>query len=86
MSQPLRPPIIAHLRGKQSAGDLALIEVLVEAGSAGPPLHVHPGHAEGFYVLDGERNFDQLAAGITADPPDDALRVGPPIGGAAKHE
>jgi quercetin dioxygenase-like cupin family protein len=130
MSQPTRPPIIVHLRGEQSAGELAVIEVLVEAGSAGPPLHIHPAHAEGFYMLDGEllvhvhdevrtartgefvfatagtphtfanhgdhdarllltctpagfeRYFDRLAAGIGGDPPEDAIRVGPPIGGS----
>jgi quercetin dioxygenase-like cupin family protein len=134
MSQASRPPIIVHLRGQQSGGDLALIEVLVEAGAAGPPLHVHPGHAEGFYVLEGEllvqigdevrtaqmgeflfatagaphtfanrtarvarllvtctpagfeRYFDRLATGIGGDPPEDAIRVGPPIGGSVEHQ
>jgi len=28
--------------------------MVIAAGSDGPPLHVHPMHAEGFYVLDGE--------------------------------
>jgi quercetin dioxygenase-like cupin family protein len=132
MSQPPRPPIIVHLRGQQSGGELALIEVLVEAGSAGPPLHIHPAHAEGFYVLEGEllvqlgdevriarvgdfffatagtphtfanrgerdsrllvtctpagfeRYFDRLASGIGGDPPEDAVRVGPPIGGSVE--
>ena len=31
-----------------------MIEVLVAAAAAGPPLHVHPAHAEGFYLLEGE--------------------------------
>ena len=53
MSQP-EPSVIVHLRGQQSDGQLALIEVVVAAGAEGPPLHVHPAHAEGFYVLDGE--------------------------------
>ena len=51
---PRQPPIIVHLRGQQSGGQLAVIEVIVAAGAAGPPLHMHPAHAEGFYVLEGE--------------------------------
>ena len=47
-------PIIVHLRGEHSGGQLALIELVMAAGAAGPPLHVHPVHAEGFYVLEGE--------------------------------
>ena len=53
MSLP-QPPIVVHLRGEHSEGQLALIEVVVGVGAAGPPLHVHPAHAEGFYVLEGE--------------------------------
>ena len=55
-----------HLRGEDSGGHLALIEHTVTAGLAGPPLHVHPLHAEGFYVLEGELTFqvrDQLKTG-----------------------
>ena len=110
-----------------------MIEVLVAAGAAGPPLHVHPAHAEGFYLLEGEllvqvrdelrngragefffaaagtphtfanrgerdarllvtctpagfeRYFDRLAQGIGGDPPEDAIAVGPPIGGPVEH-
>ena len=43
-----------------------MIEVIVTAQAAGPPLHVHPSHAEGFYVLDGELTFqvrDELRTG-----------------------
>ena len=54
MSPPSRPPVIVHLRGQHSGGDLAVVEVLVGAGAAGPPLYVHPGHPEGFYVLEGQ--------------------------------
>ena len=127
-------PIIVHLRGEQSAGQLALIELVIAAGATGPPLHVHPGHAEGFYLLDGElrvqvrdelrtgragefffapagtphtfanrgerdvrllvtctpagfeRYFDRLAEGIGGDPPEDAIAVGPPIGGPAEQQ
>ena len=42
------------LRGLDSDGHLALVEMTVSADNGGPPLHVHPTHAEGFYVLEGE--------------------------------
>jgi quercetin dioxygenase-like cupin family protein len=48
------PSVVVHLRGHQSDGQLALIELVVAAGAEGPPLHIHPAHAEGFYVLEGE--------------------------------
>jgi quercetin dioxygenase-like cupin family protein len=43
--------------GSQGAEGVALVEHVVVAGSAGPPLHMHPSHAEGFYVLAGELTF-----------------------------
>jgi len=134
MSPPSRPPISVHLRGHVGGGDLAVVEVLVGAGAAGPPLYVHPGHPEGFCVFEGqllvqigdevrtartgefffaaagaphtfanraERNarllvtctpagfvryFDRLATGIGGDPPEDAIRVGPPIGGSIEQQ
>ena len=51
---PRQPSIVVHLRGQHSGGQLAVVEVLVAAGAAGPPLHVHPAHAEGVYLLEGE--------------------------------
>jgi quercetin dioxygenase-like cupin family protein len=47
-------PISVLLRGQQSDGHLAVIDMVIAANNGGPPLHVHPHHAEGFYVLDGE--------------------------------
>ena len=47
-------PIMVLLRGQQSDGHLAVIDMLIAANNSGPPLHVHPLHGEGFYVLDGE--------------------------------
>src|SRR5258708_6129457 len=47
-------PITVHLRGQNSDAQLAVVEMVIAAGNAGPPLHVHPTHAEGFHVLDGE--------------------------------
>ena len=32
------PNIIVHLRGGQSSGELALIELVVTTGAAGPPI------------------------------------------------
>jgi len=48
------PPVNVRLRGQQSDGHLAVIEFVVAADNGGPPLHVHPSHAESFYVLEGE--------------------------------
>lgn len=48
------PPINVRLRGQDSDGHLALVEFVVDAGDGGPPLHIHPTHAEGFYLLEGE--------------------------------
>ena len=70
MSQLEKAPIIVHLRGEQSSGELAVVEVAVAAHSAGPPLHVHPAHAEGFYVLDGElvvQAGDEIRTGRAGD-------------------
>jgi len=50
-------PIHIHLRGDDSDGHLALIEMTFAVGDTGPPLHLHPGHGEGFYVLSGEMTF-----------------------------
>ena len=33
---------------------MAVVEMTIVAGAEGPPLHVHAGHGEGFYVLAGE--------------------------------
>jgi quercetin dioxygenase-like cupin family protein len=130
---PRQPSIVVHLRGQHSGGQLAVVEVLVAAGAAGPPLHVHPAHAEGVYLLEGEllvqvrdelrtgragefffapagtthtfanrgerdarllvtctpagfeRYFDRLAQGLGGGPPEDAIAVGPPIGGPAEN-
>lgn len=48
------PGIDILLHGEESGGHLALVEMVVEAGFAGPPLHVHESWDEGFYVLEGE--------------------------------
>jgi quercetin dioxygenase-like cupin family protein len=50
-------PLRIRLRSEDSGGDVGLVEMAMAAGSTGPPLHVHPTHGEGFYVLDGELTF-----------------------------
>ena len=49
-------PFSMHLRGEESAGQLAVIEFVFPSGG-GPPLHVHPSHGEALYVLDGQMMF-----------------------------
>src|SRR4051795_6592223 len=61
-----RPPIDILLRRDGSHGQLAVVEMTFPAGDHGPPLHVHPGHGEGFYVLEGEMTFkvgDEVRSG-----------------------
>ncbi len=40
-----------RLSSLDSGGELGVVEMEMPAGSAGPPLHIHPTHGEGFYVL-----------------------------------
>jgi mannose-6-phosphate isomerase-like protein (cupin superfamily) len=50
------------LRSEESGGEVSVIDNLVPAGFAGPPLHTHD-FDEAFYVLEGELTFrveDQL--------------------------
>lgn len=61
-----RPPIDVHLRAEDSGGRVAVIEEVVDADFGGPPLHVHPGFDEGFYVLEGELTFRAGEELITA--------------------
>jgi quercetin dioxygenase-like cupin family protein len=44
------------LRSEQSGGHVSLMENIVSAGSAGPPLHRHD-FDEAFYILEGELVF-----------------------------
>lgn len=63
-------PTDAELRILLSAGDsddaVGVVELVLAPGSAGPPLHLHPTHGEGFYVLAGEltvRLEDEIITG-----------------------
>jgi quercetin dioxygenase-like cupin family protein len=44
------------LRSEQSGGHVSVMENIVRAHSAGPPLHMH-GFDEAFYMLEGELIF-----------------------------
>ena len=42
---------------EESAGTVGVVEMIMDPGMSGPPLHVHPTHAEAFYVVSGELSF-----------------------------
>jgi quercetin dioxygenase-like cupin family protein len=56
------------LDGSGSDSALSVVEMTLQVGSGGPPLHLHPTHAEGFYVLAGE---------LTVQLGDEVLTGGP---------
>ena len=56
------------VRGEDTDGRFDLVEISdIPAGSS-PPLHVHHGHEEGFYVLEGS---------VTLFVPGDSVELGP---------
>ncbi|OLE81751.1 MAG: hypothetical protein AUG06_00485 [Actinobacteria bacterium 13_1_20CM_2_65_11] len=63
-----RPAVEVLLRGEESGGRLALVEMAVEAGFSGPPLHTHQLWDEGFYVLEGEVTIRSGDKVVTATP------------------
>jgi quercetin dioxygenase-like cupin family protein len=60
--------------GATTAGALGLVEMALRPGDM-PPLHVHPRHDEGWYVIDGEITLYTPGATTTARAGDYA--VGP---------
>jgi quercetin dioxygenase-like cupin family protein len=52
----IKGPIRLCLRGDDSEDAFSLVDEVIPPGY-GPPLHVHPSFAEGFYVLGGELTF-----------------------------
>jgi quercetin dioxygenase-like cupin family protein len=68
----LRPAAGETLRVLLDSSDsddaLSVVEMVLKVGSGGPPLHLHPTHAEGFYVLSGE---------LTVQLGDEVLTGGP---------
>jgi quercetin dioxygenase-like cupin family protein len=58
--------LLIRLNSHDSAGALGVVEIEMAAGTAGPPLHVHPTHGEGFYVISGLLSFqlgDEIVTG-----------------------
>lgn len=54
--------------GTDSEGRVAFYEYLSDPGTAGPPQHVHHGHDETFYVVEGNFEFGLGATTVQADP------------------
>lgn len=61
-------PLTILLNATESAGDLGVVEMAMDPGSGGPPLHVHPTHGEGFFVLAGELSFQLGDEVVTGGP------------------
>ncbi len=66
--QPGADPLAIRLRGQDSGGELSVVEMTMDAGAAGPPLHVHPTHGEGFFVLAGTLTFQVGDRVVTGGP------------------
>ena len=49
-------------------GALGVVEMTLPAGDSGPPLHLHPTHAEAFYVLAGDLSLQVGDEVITGGP------------------
>lgn len=56
------------LRGEDSGERLGLVEMAVDTGFSGPPLHTHQLWDEGFYVLGGEVSIQVGDDVVTATP------------------
>ena len=61
-------PIVMRLRGEDSEGHLAVVEMSLTPNGHAPPLHVHPTHGEGFLVLAGELSLQLGDQVITGGP------------------
>ena len=66
--QVLGGSITIRLRSENTNGRFALIEQVVPAGFPGPPMHVHPGFDETFYVIEGAAAFRVGPRAYTAGP------------------
>ena len=56
-----------RLTSAERGGELGVVEMHMPPHSGGPPLHVHPTHGEGFYVLAGHPAFQLGAQVLTGD-------------------
>jgi quercetin dioxygenase-like cupin family protein len=65
---PATDPLRILLGSAASAGEVGIVELEMAAGSSGPPLHLHPTHGEGFYVLTGELTFQVGRDVVTGGP------------------
>jgi quercetin dioxygenase-like cupin family protein len=67
-----RPSAEAALRillGERDCdGALGVVEMAFAPGDTGPPLHVHPTHAEAFYVLAGDLSLQVGDEVVTGGP------------------
>lgn len=61
-------PLRVLLTAAQNDGALGVVEMEMTAGSAGPPLHRHPTHGEGFYVLAGRPTLQVGDDVVVAEP------------------
>jgi quercetin dioxygenase-like cupin family protein len=61
-------PLVVRLNRTDSQSDLGVVEMTMTPGTTGPPLHVHPTHGEGFYVLAGYPSFQVGADVVTGGP------------------
>jgi len=52
----------------ESEGTVGVVEMVMEPGASGPPLHVHPTHSEAFYVVSGELSFQLGEEIVTGGP------------------
>jgi quercetin dioxygenase-like cupin family protein len=67
-----RPSVAESLRillGEADCdGALGVVEMALSPGASGPPLHLHPTHAEAFYVLAGELSLQVGEEVVTGGP------------------
>jgi quercetin dioxygenase-like cupin family protein len=67
-----RPSVAESLRillGEADCdGALGVVEMALSPGASGPPLHLHPTHAEAFYVLAGQLSLQVGEELVTGGP------------------
>ena len=56
------------LSERECGGSLGVVEMTLAPGDTGPPLHVHPTHAEAFYVLAGDLSLQVGDEVVTGGP------------------
>jgi quercetin dioxygenase-like cupin family protein len=61
-------PLLIRLTSRDCDGVLGVVEMELGPGTLGPPLHLHPTHGEGFYVLDGRLTVQVDEQIVTGGP------------------